>query len=76
MTGKKKRRTKSREPEKDVRGYIKRPLTPEGPGYPEEGHLEGKDLWSAVPPEIKEVMRKALKSGKLKISVRRVKKNR
>ncbi len=72
MTSKKRRR-KSPEPRKDVRGYIKRPLNPEGAGYPEEGHLEGKDAMSAVPPEIREIMRKALKSGKVKISIRRAK---
>ena len=55
-----------------MRGYIIRPLNPEAYGYTEIGHLEGKDALSAVPPETREEMRRVMKSGKAKITVRRV----
>jgi hypothetical protein len=78
MPSKKKRPTKSREPKKkDVRGYIARSLVPDENGeYAEQGHLEGEDALSAVPPETLRLMRRALESGQAKITITEVKRRR
>lgn len=60
----------------DVRGYIMQSLDPAKTGWVEKGHLEGKDALSAVPPETLAEWREMLKSGKAKITVRRVKKSK
>jgi len=73
MTGKKRKTKGHGEPKKDVRGYIIRPVNPEAVGYSEKGHLEGKDAMSAVPPQVRAALQRALKSGRLKINVKRVK---
>jgi len=63
-------------PEKDVRGYIVRPLDPEKAGYVERGYLEGNDAMSAVPPDTRRLMRRALRSGKAKVTITEVRKPR
>jgi hypothetical protein len=69
MAGKKKAPKKSPKPkEKDVRGRIIRSLRPEDAGH-SSGHLEGADAMSAVPPDVLRDLKRALKSGKAKITI-------
>jgi len=59
--------------EKDVRGTIVESVERDeyGPVF-SKGHLEGRDSWSEVPQHIKDSLRTILKSGKAKISIRRI----
>lgn len=54
---------------KDVRGQIVRSLNPEKSGFTERGHLEGRDAFSAVPPHVRQALRRAVDSGELDIKV-------
>jgi hypothetical protein len=71
MSRKKKPAKKSaKSKEKDVRGYIVRPLNASGkPGHAERGHLEGADAMSALPPDVLRDLKRALKSGKAQITI-------
>lgn len=70
MARKKKRPTKSRQPERDARGYIVKSMhPPDHPDYFERGRLEGQDALSLVPREHLQALSDALKSGEADIDI-------
>jgi hypothetical protein len=54
---------------KNVTGQIVKSLNPEKSGFFEKGHLEGDDVTPFIPLNVREALRRAVKSGQLDIKI-------